>query len=77
MLSQSPFKNTLKFNLFEPFIEGTSFYPFERNFSISYERILSFNPRLEQVTLQLNCGYIYDVDKEIVGSFEGNDIFAG
>ena len=76
LLSQSPFKNTLKFNLFEPFIEGTSFYPFERNFSISYERILSFNPRLEQVTLQLNCGYIYDVDKEIVGSFEGNDIFA-
>ena len=66
MLSQSPFKNTLKLNLFEPFIEGTSFYPVERNFSISYESILSFNPLLEQVTLQLNCGYIYDIDKYMI-----------
>jgi hypothetical protein len=76
LLSQSSFKNALKFNLVEPFIEGNSFYPFERNFSISYERVLSFDPRLEQVTLQLNCGYIYDIDREIVGSFNGNDLYA-
>ena len=74
--SQSYFKNNLKFNLIEPFIEGTSFYPFERNFSFSYERVLSFDPRLEQATMQLSLGYIYDIDKEIVGNFNGNDIFA-
>ena len=54
--SQSYFKNNLKFNLIEPFIEGTSFYPFERNFSFSYERVLSFDPRLEQATMQLSLG---------------------